>query len=108
MGKWPVLNLHFTTRFSLLMVSISSAELLGSKAAWATRQFIKSWLPQGTGQRINMCTGGQAGAWRTTHYRGYLAVSWIRARWVGRAKRLQAVLESFAWLQQPNLGSAIS
>lgn len=57
MGKWPVLNLHFTTRFSLLMVSISSSELLGSKAAWATRQFIKSWLPQGTGQRINMCTG---------------------------------------------------
>lgn len=47
-------------RFSPLMVSISSAELLGSKAAWATQQFIKFWLPQGTGQRINMCIGGQA------------------------------------------------
>lgn len=50
------------SRFSQLMVSISSMELLGSKAAWEARPFIKSWLPQGTGQGINMCTGGQARA----------------------------------------------
>lgn len=35
----------------LLMVLISSATLLGSKCASATRQFIKSWRSQGTGRR---------------------------------------------------------
>lgn len=34
-------------RFSLLMVLISSAELLGSKAAWATQQFIKVLVAPG-------------------------------------------------------------
>lgn len=57
-------------RFSPLMSLISSAELRGSKAARATRQFIKSRLPQGTGQRINMCITGQARTWGTAHCRG--------------------------------------
>lgn len=35
--------------FSPLTVSISSAELLGTKAALAARQLIKSWQPPGTG-----------------------------------------------------------
>lgn len=42
-------NLHITTRFSPLVISVSSTEVLGTEAALATLHLIKLWLSQGTG-----------------------------------------------------------